>query len=164
VRTADPAKAQRIIQAAIQLFAERPYHEVRMDDVAERAKVAKGTLYVHFKDVGGAGHDRHDERDCAQPPSSVAWRPGRASYEFDCLRARDRCSEGGSAECQTMGRLRPVSAQFAWRAWSRVAHDRGPCGTRRWPPPGLPGHVWRGRERSGRSRGRAATGSPRATR
>jgi AcrR family transcriptional regulator len=50
VRTADPAKAQRIIDAAIQLFAERPYHEVRMDDIAERAKVAKGTLYLHFKD------------------------------------------------------------------------------------------------------------------
>jgi AcrR family transcriptional regulator len=50
VRTADPAKAERIIDAAIQLFAERPYHEVRMDDIAERAKVAKGTLYLHFKD------------------------------------------------------------------------------------------------------------------
>lgn len=50
MRTADPAKAQRIIDAAIQLFAERPYHEVRMDDIAERAKVAKGTLYLHFKD------------------------------------------------------------------------------------------------------------------
>ena len=50
VRTADPAKVQRIIDAAIQLFAERPYHEVRMDDIAERAKVAKGTLYLHFKD------------------------------------------------------------------------------------------------------------------
>ena len=50
MRTADPAKVQRIIDAAIQLFAERPYHEVRMDDIAERAKVAKGTLYLHFKD------------------------------------------------------------------------------------------------------------------
>ena len=27
-----------------------PYHEVRMDDIAERAQVAKGTLYLHFKD------------------------------------------------------------------------------------------------------------------
>jgi AcrR family transcriptional regulator len=50
LRTADPAKVKRIIDAAIQLFAERPYHEVRMDDIAERAKVAKGTLYLHFKD------------------------------------------------------------------------------------------------------------------
>jgi AcrR family transcriptional regulator len=50
VRTVDPAKVERIIDTAIQLFAERPYHEVRMDDIAERAKVAKGTLYLHFKD------------------------------------------------------------------------------------------------------------------
>lgn len=50
MRTAESAKPQRIIDAAIQLFAERPYHEVRMDDIAERAKVAKGTLYLHFKD------------------------------------------------------------------------------------------------------------------
>ncbi len=50
MRTTDPAKVGRIIDAAIQLFAERPYHEVRMDDIAERAQVAKGTLYLHFKD------------------------------------------------------------------------------------------------------------------
>jgi AcrR family transcriptional regulator len=50
VRTADPAKVRRIIDAAIQLFAERPYHEVRMEDIAARAQVAKGTLYLHYKD------------------------------------------------------------------------------------------------------------------
>jgi AcrR family transcriptional regulator len=50
VRTADPSKAPRIIEAAAQLFSERPYHEVRMEDIAARAKVAKGTLYLHYKD------------------------------------------------------------------------------------------------------------------
>jgi AcrR family transcriptional regulator len=50
VRTADPAKIQRIVDAAAQLFAERDYHEVRMDDIAEKARVAKGTIYLHFKD------------------------------------------------------------------------------------------------------------------
>jgi AcrR family transcriptional regulator len=50
VRTADPAKSRRIIDAAVQLFAERPYHEVRMEDIAARAKVAKGTLYLHYQD------------------------------------------------------------------------------------------------------------------
>jgi AcrR family transcriptional regulator len=50
VRTADPAKVRRIIDAAIQLFAERPFHEVRMEDIAARAQVAKGTLYLHYKD------------------------------------------------------------------------------------------------------------------
>lgn len=50
MRTADPAKVKRIIDAAVQLFAERPYHEVRMEDIATRAQVAKGTLYLHYKD------------------------------------------------------------------------------------------------------------------
>jgi AcrR family transcriptional regulator len=50
VRTADPAKSRRIIDAAVQLFAERPYHEVRMEDIAARAQVAKGTLYLHYQD------------------------------------------------------------------------------------------------------------------
>ena len=50
MRTADPAKVRRIIDAAVQLFAERPYHEVRMEDIAARAQVAKGTLYLHYKD------------------------------------------------------------------------------------------------------------------
>jgi AcrR family transcriptional regulator len=32
------------------MFARRHYHEVRMDDIAAEAGVAKGTLYLHFKD------------------------------------------------------------------------------------------------------------------
>jgi len=50
VRTIDPRKTRRIIDSAAQLFAERHYHEVRMEDIAAKAKVAKGTLYLHFKD------------------------------------------------------------------------------------------------------------------
>jgi AcrR family transcriptional regulator len=50
MRTSDPVKIQRIIDAAAKLFAERHYHEVRMDDIAAKASVAKGTIYLHFKD------------------------------------------------------------------------------------------------------------------
>jgi AcrR family transcriptional regulator len=50
VRTVDPARIARIIDAAAQLFAERHFHEVRMDDIAAKANVAKGTIYLHFKD------------------------------------------------------------------------------------------------------------------
>jgi AcrR family transcriptional regulator len=38
------------MESAGELFAVRHYHEVRMDDIAEKAGVAKGTLYLHFKD------------------------------------------------------------------------------------------------------------------
>lgn len=48
MRTVDPKKLPRILTAASQLFAERPFAEVRMSDVARYANVAKGTLYLHF--------------------------------------------------------------------------------------------------------------------
>jgi AcrR family transcriptional regulator len=50
MRTADPGRLQRIFDSAITLFAERRFHEVRMDDISARAGVSKGLLYQHFKD------------------------------------------------------------------------------------------------------------------
>lgn len=44
----DPDKRRDILAAATQLFATRPYHEVRLDDVAGAARVGKGTLYIYF--------------------------------------------------------------------------------------------------------------------
>lgn len=38
-----------ISAAAAHLFATRPFHEVRLDDIARQARVGKGTLYVYFK-------------------------------------------------------------------------------------------------------------------
>ncbi len=34
---------------AAEMFAGRPFHEVRLEDVAAAAKVGKGTLYIYFK-------------------------------------------------------------------------------------------------------------------
>lgn len=42
------AKHARILQAAVELFTERDFHQVLMDDVATRAEVGKGTVYRHF--------------------------------------------------------------------------------------------------------------------
>ncbi len=36
--------------AAEEALAERGYHNIQLDDVARRAKVSKGTLYLYFKD------------------------------------------------------------------------------------------------------------------
>lgn len=44
----DQAKRDEILQAAAKLFASRPFHEVKLDDVATDAKVGKGTLYTYF--------------------------------------------------------------------------------------------------------------------
>jgi AcrR family transcriptional regulator len=42
------AKREQIVAAASRVFAVRPYHVVCMDDVAEGARVGKGTLYRYF--------------------------------------------------------------------------------------------------------------------
>lgn len=45
----DEAKRRLIMESAAELFATRPFHEVRLDDVAAKAQVGKGTVYVYFK-------------------------------------------------------------------------------------------------------------------
>jgi len=41
-------KKERIIEAAAELFSNKNYHEVMMDDVAKLISVAKGTVYNYF--------------------------------------------------------------------------------------------------------------------
>jgi TetR/AcrR family fatty acid metabolism transcriptional regulator len=50
MRTCDPKRGQQILDAAAQLFAQHRYHEVRMDDIAAHAGVAKGTVYRYYHD------------------------------------------------------------------------------------------------------------------
>jgi AcrR family transcriptional regulator len=42
-------KRQRIADTAARLFASRPFHKVRLDDVAAAAGVGKGTVYIYYK-------------------------------------------------------------------------------------------------------------------
>jgi AcrR family transcriptional regulator len=42
------ARPQEILSAALESFAERGYAATRLDDVAKRAGVTKGTLYLYF--------------------------------------------------------------------------------------------------------------------
>jgi AcrR family transcriptional regulator len=43
-------RRQAIIDAALDEFISRGFTATRLDDVAKRAGVAKGTIYLHFKD------------------------------------------------------------------------------------------------------------------
>ena len=48
----DPArqlKRQRIIRAATELIAQHGYRKVSVDEIARRAQVAKGTIYLYYK-------------------------------------------------------------------------------------------------------------------
>src|SRR3954452_10436260 len=43
-------RRQAIIDAAMEEFIARGFAATRLDDIAKRADVAKGTIYLHFKD------------------------------------------------------------------------------------------------------------------
>jgi AcrR family transcriptional regulator len=49
-RTGQEARRQAILDAALTEFAERGFEAARLDDIAARAGVAKGTLYLYFDD------------------------------------------------------------------------------------------------------------------
>lgn len=49
MRTVDLEKHERIVSAATRLFGSRRFDEVRLEDVAAEAGVAKGTIYLHYK-------------------------------------------------------------------------------------------------------------------
>jgi TetR/AcrR family transcriptional regulator, fatty acid metabolism regulator protein len=42
-------KRERIIEAAITVFADRGFHQARVTDIAHRAGVADGTIYLYFR-------------------------------------------------------------------------------------------------------------------
>jgi AcrR family transcriptional regulator len=47
----DPeARRQAILEAALDVFAAQGFAAAKLDDVADKAGVAKGTIYLHFKD------------------------------------------------------------------------------------------------------------------
>ena len=51
-RSAEPGKDKRelILAAALEEFSQSGFAAARLDDVARRADVAKGTIYLYFKD------------------------------------------------------------------------------------------------------------------
>jgi AcrR family transcriptional regulator len=41
-------KRRLIVATAAKMFATRPYHKVRLDDIAAGARIGKGTVYLYF--------------------------------------------------------------------------------------------------------------------
>ena len=46
--TKTSAKRKKILDAAASIFSQKGFHQARMDEIAEMAEVAKGTLYYNF--------------------------------------------------------------------------------------------------------------------
>ena len=48
-QTIKPNKRTLITDAAVEVFAERGFHQARISDIARKAGVADGTIYLYFK-------------------------------------------------------------------------------------------------------------------
>jgi AcrR family transcriptional regulator len=81
-----------ILSAAARLFARKPFHEVLMDDVADSAGIAKGTIYRYFsnKDDLFAGLAFHYMEELA---SEIALVAGEGAYDLRLRRMLTRMAE-----------------------------------------------------------------------
>lgn len=44
----DSTKRVRVVQAALDVFSRRGFHAATMEEIAQQAKIAKGTIYLYF--------------------------------------------------------------------------------------------------------------------
>ena len=115
-RRRDEAKAlfrNAILDAAEAVFAERGYHGARIQDIAERARIAVGTVYNHFADkdeVLSALLDERTEGLLAQVRAGGAGAPA-ASRGFRA-----------SLEARVAGMLAYVEQH---RAFFAIANEHG---------------------------------------
>jgi predicted transcriptional regulator YheO len=74
-RNAD--KYQRILDAAVAVFAEKGFFNSRISDIADRADVADGTVYLYFKNKeempSCATHARKWRSSPAPPSACGGW-------------------------------------------------------------------------------------------
>ena len=46
----DMATREKLLYAAAAVFSDKDFYSTKLEDIAERAKLAKGTIYLYFKD------------------------------------------------------------------------------------------------------------------
>jgi TetR/AcrR family transcriptional regulator, fatty acid metabolism regulator protein len=49
MRVKEGAKEQAILDAAVKVFAQRGYHQAKISSIADKAKVATGSVYLYFR-------------------------------------------------------------------------------------------------------------------
>lgn len=85
--TVEPARRDLILAAALELFRERGYHGVSMDDIGEAIGITGPTIYFHYEsklDVLVAAHERASIRTWVAVQDAVS-AAGSASDALDRL-------------------------------------------------------------------------------
>ena len=95
------------------LFIEQGYRGTRISDVAARAGVAKGTVYLHFGEQEGAVRRR---------PSATCW---TSEWPPSKRRSRPRASRCGKFLSRVVSTTAGHGGGIAWLGLIRFGHDRG---------------------------------------
>lgn len=100
-----PEKHQRILDAAIAVIAEHGYFQARVSEIAERAGVADGTIYLYFRNK--------EQILMAAIDSAFEAFLQRAKQELEPLTdARERLRRLAFLHLEAMGANRPLAAVF----------------------------------------------------
>jgi AcrR family transcriptional regulator len=123
-RQADRSTATRarLVKAARELFAQRPYAEVATEEIVGRARVTRGALYHHFADKRDLFRAVHEQME-AEVVESIGRQLEQAggADPIDALRAGvrsylDACADPSFARIT----LVDAPAVLGWEEWRRI--------------------------------------------
>jgi AcrR family transcriptional regulator len=116
------ATRARLVKAARELFARRPYADVGTEEIVRRAKVTRGALYHHFadkRDLFRAVHEQMEAELVETIGAELA--AAAASDPVEALRVGvrsflDACTEPSFARIT----LVDAPAVLGWEEWRRI--------------------------------------------
>jgi AcrR family transcriptional regulator len=106
----------RIVEAALEVFTKKGYHDTTMDDIAERLGVSKGALYLYFKSKEELyrailNARFHNLTDLLRSTASDGQTPAKTCEEFFEDLTKDSSSLGHSFEVISEASRNPVLAK-----------------------------------------------------
>ena len=113
------ARPQELLAAALDLFVERGYAATRLDEVAARAGVSKGTLYLYFENKEELF--KAVVRENMVPPREH----GRSGWDTpECTRSSEWGVGGAGSRRGRMNISKYTAATSEWVPLGRRAHSR----------------------------------------
>jgi AcrR family transcriptional regulator len=119
------ATRARLVKAARELFAERPYADVGTEEIVRRAKVTRGALYHHFagkRDLFRAVHEQLEAELVDSIAKQLAETVGDDPVEGLRTGARtylDACEDRSFARIT----LIDAPAVLGWAEWRRIDEE-----------------------------------------
>ena len=129
------ARPGEILEAALKVFAEKGFAAARMEDIAKRAGVTKGTIYLYFpskeevfKSLARKHRGRHARQRGRRAGAAISRAPcaisSPCSFHRRCARSAARPSRGAAQDHHRRKRQLPrAGALLAHRSHRQGAGD-----------------------------------------